>query len=116
MKAIDVNNAFDILADARVGMYLEEINAFAKSNAQVAEMDFPGTSTSRYAAVNFRRLNKAYGFGFHFVEREGKVYGYKDEAYKRLLEEIKTSRYADRIMRDVDEISARNEFFAEWDR
>lgn len=116
MKTLTADEALVVFADEGGRLrYSQEVLDFIKSTAQVAELSVPHGVSASSAASAFRMFANKRGFKLHFITRGDSVIAYKDDAYKIIRQECYAGRYADRIISEIAEKEAREEFFKEWD-
>lgn len=116
MKEIRAAEAMSALTGSMGSYAMDEVASFAKSEAQVAELDFPQRiSSPRTAGVAFRNAAKRLGFDFFITVRGDRVIAYKREAYKALMAEINAKKYAERVISEVAQKEALSRFLSDYE-
>ena len=114
MKELRAAEAMSALTDSMGNYAMDEVTSFAKSEAQVAELDYPQRIQSpRVAGAAFRAAAKRLGFDFFIMVREDRVIAYKKEAYKALKAEISAKKYAERVISEVAQKEALSRFLSD---
>lgn len=116
MKEIGIEEASSyIFTDPRRGVYERELLDFLRSDADACELYAPDTVIGYAVANSYRRIVKQHNLPVKVISRGNKVIAYKVKAYETLLDDVRSERYADRILKEVAEIEETAKISGEYE-